>query len=168
MGTTPLFQLPYPEPSSSVDVPRDIKALALAVDAKLTNLPALTANILDYEAAVATEVDVPFTNITLSQNMGGAFIDGQGFISVPLAGLYFVSLNTMGYALGWGGQIGIVPVGLTQADVLCYVSHVDSHIRITDSTLIRMTANYPVRCHLTTGGQFSFIRSRMNLIRIGP
>lgn len=32
MGTTPRLGLPYPEPTASVDVPRDIKALALKLD----------------------------------------------------------------------------------------------------------------------------------------
>ena len=32
MGTTPNFHLPYPELTDSPDVPRDIKALALALD----------------------------------------------------------------------------------------------------------------------------------------
>jgi len=168
MGTTTNFQLPYPDPSSSVDVPRDIRALAEAVDLKLVNLPALTATIGDAEGPAAGEVDVSFASIGLSQGMGGAFITGQGYLQIPLAGLYFISVNTMGYALGWGGQIGIVPVGSSQADVLCYVSDVTSHIRITDSTLVRYAANYPVRCHLTAGGQHSFIRSRFNIIRIGP
>jgi hypothetical protein len=34
MGTTSRFAFPYPEPTSSVDVPRDVKALADAVDAR--------------------------------------------------------------------------------------------------------------------------------------
>lgn len=168
MGTTPQFQLPYPEPTASVDIPRDIKALALAVDAKLTNLPALTATIGDSEGGAATEIDVGFSGIPLSQGMSGALITAGGFLQIPLAGLYFVSVNTMGYALGWGGQIGIAVVGSPSADVLCYVSDVASHIRITDSTLVRYAANTAVKAHVTTGGQYSFIRSRFNIIRIGP
>lgn len=39
MATTPNLLLPYPEPSSSVDVPRDIKALADAIDALTTLRP---------------------------------------------------------------------------------------------------------------------------------
>jgi len=35
MGTTSKLALPYPDPTSSVDVPRDIRALADAVDTKL-------------------------------------------------------------------------------------------------------------------------------------
>ena len=38
MGTTPTRKLPYPELSDSPDVPRDIKALALAVDDALPRL----------------------------------------------------------------------------------------------------------------------------------
>jgi hypothetical protein len=38
MGTTPNLNLPYPELTDSPDVPRDIKALALAVEAKLPRI----------------------------------------------------------------------------------------------------------------------------------
>jgi hypothetical protein len=41
-GTTPNVGLPYPETSDSVDVARDVKALALAVDTKFGKPPALS------------------------------------------------------------------------------------------------------------------------------
>jgi hypothetical protein len=45
MGTTSHFQLPYPDPGSSVDVPRDVKALAESVDPKLLRVATGTFNV---------------------------------------------------------------------------------------------------------------------------
>ena len=41
MGTTTNNQLPYPEPATTVDIPRDIKALAVSVDAMFPQVPVL-------------------------------------------------------------------------------------------------------------------------------
>src|SRR5262245_52486525 len=38
-GRTPLLQLPYPIPDDGVDVPRDVKALADALDALVVKVP---------------------------------------------------------------------------------------------------------------------------------
>jgi hypothetical protein len=62
MGTTPNLILPYPEPSASVDVPRDVKALALAVDTKLN--PVL-------RSVVPTAAGMASTTITEGNSVSG-------------------------------------------------------------------------------------------------
>lgn len=47
MGATTNYGLPYPEPGDSVDVPRDIKALADRLEASLNSIKAEVVDLQD-------------------------------------------------------------------------------------------------------------------------
>jgi hypothetical protein len=87
-GSTPTYALPYPETSDSVDVPRDIRALALAVDTKLARPPALALKKASQQPLTTAQMTaVDFTSEALDTSNMWA-IANPSVITATVAGWY--------------------------------------------------------------------------------
>lgn len=85
MGTTPNYTWPYPDPGTTVDVPRDVKALALAEDTSLKTLDtaykaadtAIQGNVTalqNADTAINTQISNLTTQVTdLTNSMNAQF-----------------------------------------------------------------------------------------------
>lgn len=91
MGTTPNLILPYPEPSASVDIPRDIKALALAVDARLANVLATTMPAASGVVSTTIIAGQAISMATLVTYPAGRFSVGAALLATCTDGEYYAS-----------------------------------------------------------------------------
>jgi hypothetical protein len=134
MGITASLQLPYPEPDASVDVPRDIKALAQAIESRLaivlsTTMPSAsgivsTTIIAGQAISMATTVTYPAGRFSVGPALLATTTDGEYYATSipngPTSGLVYsvYSLGTIGVGVTpqvqWAAiQPSPVPVGAT-------------------------------------------------------
>ena len=93
MPTTPAYDLPYPAPSSTPDVPFDLQALAEAVETRLEDALVKPAAVLTRSSQTAVG-NVGYQKIPLNAsevNRGGMGSTVTSRITATRAGLYLVS-----------------------------------------------------------------------------
>jgi len=126
MGTTPNYMWPYPEPGADVDVARDIKALALAIDPTVKTVAtppwamfrntagaALATGVLGYASwALIAQSGAPFQVRTASTN----------YLDCLVAGTYQY-FGTMGWTFAASRTTGTVSSYVHSPDGTILVAH---------------------------------------------
>jgi hypothetical protein len=122
MGTTPVYQLPYPEPSDPADVPIDLRELADALEAKIAPGSA-TGQIPVWDntskrwvgqakAPAATAADTAANADRLDN------IDSTGFLQRAVAGAQKAWWTKATIGIGGGKGSVAHPLGVTPAVAL--------------------------------------------------
>lgn len=112
MGQTTAFALPYPEPADTPDVPRDIKALAEATDARLGGVGSAVSVFL----ARATE------DLLLPYNQRHAMVPGASvtFEVVQEGSVYVAQAAPMLRSAGAGAYAALVGLSLDGVESSVY------------------------------------------------
>lgn len=108
MGFTTNYALPYPELSDSANVPRDQKALAEAVDAKLGSGQPFCEATATAAQSMPTSQETTIVYQTSLASHAGMFTNGGSAITVPVAGLYQVIAVFSWVANPTGSRIAVL------------------------------------------------------------
>jgi hypothetical protein len=110
-ATTSVLALPYPLPADTVDVPRDVQALADRTDLVLGNASKRYACNCAAGASTAMPANaaaftlLPFGALTASPGASGVFVrNAEGSVTVKTAGWYTIALTCIGDTLPSSSQ----------------------------------------------------------------
>jgi hypothetical protein len=152
MGTTPTFLIPYPEPTDSVDVPRDIKAAAQRVDAVLLSQRQVWGGAATAQVLIDVNVWGEIASANVQTEAGGVYLvvtsgSAQGGGANGVAGHRILFGAAAGYVVTWTAVVGVaIPISYATVVIATTTGTIkvawQASINVPSTGLVIQTGSY--------------------------